>query len=180
MRRIGRGWAPKMGLAPLCFLEGGCCQGNGGDRCPSPTPLHLLLILSALWANAAPRSCRVNRPSGSTYYAPDTSRTEQSPFSWGSQARRRHGRIPLGTHKRAHTLKRCCSLCLVPEVGKRRCGWGLTTASKINKRLTSLKQAANVVLCFQKQRTDNLRFHLEVVNYSFPSTVGTNLSPCIL
>ena len=84
MRRIGRGWAPKMGLAPLCFLEGGGCQGNGGDRCPSPTPLHLLLILSALSANVAPRSYRVNRPAVSTYYAPDTSHTEQSPFSWGS------------------------------------------------------------------------------------------------
>ena len=74
----------------------------------------------------------------------------QSRFSRGSQASRQHSRIPLGTHKQAYTLKWCCSLCLVPEAEKGRWGWGLTTASKINKRLTFRKQTANVVFCFQR------------------------------
>lgn len=59
-------------------------QGNAGDECPSPMPLHLLLISSALCAKVAPRSCRVNRPSVSTYYVPDTSHTEHSPGSPGA------------------------------------------------------------------------------------------------
>ena len=59
-------------------------QGNGGDECPSPMPLHLLLISFAVCAKVAPRSCRVNRLSVSTYYVPDTSHTEYSPGSPGA------------------------------------------------------------------------------------------------
>lgn len=49
---------------------------------------------------------------------------------------------------------------------------GLMAASKINKRLIYPAHAANVVFCFQKWRTNNLRFHLKAVNYSFPQHPG--------
>lgn len=119
MRRRGKGWAPKMGLALLCFLEGAGCQGNGGDKCPSLVPLHLLLISSALCANVQELQGQQTLREHLLCARHQPYRT-QSRFSWGSQASRQHSRIPLGTHERAYTLKWCCSLHLVPEAEKGR------------------------------------------------------------
>lgn len=126
MRRTGKGWAPKMGLALLCFLEGVGCRGNGGDKCPSPMPLHLLLISSALCANVAPRSCRVNRPSVSTYYVPDTSHTEHSLGSPGAPrpAGSTAGSLWGLTSELIHWNDAVpCTSSLKPKKGGRAGGW---------------------------------------------------------
>lgn len=95
--RRGRSRAPKAG--------GNLLQGKCGQRVPQSHSPHLLVV-SALCANVAPRTCTCNKYLLSNYYMPGTrnQNRHKSLLSWGFRARRQPRRTSLGTPEWGHTL----------------------------------------------------------------------------
>lgn len=164
------------GKAGLQRQEGICCKENVSNKSPSPTPLisskSCLLFMLMLLPGPAHA---INIYWVTTICQAPEIKIDTSPCSRGASRPEGNPEGPLWGPRNEVTRWDNAGSCSssLPSYWS----WGgevegLMAASKISKRLIYPTHAANVVWCFQRRRTNNLRFHLEAVNYSFSQHPG--------
>lgn len=157
------------GEAGLRRQEGICCKGNVGNESPSPTPRISSSCLPFVLMLLPGPACATNICWVTTVCQAPEIKTDTSPCSHGASEPEDNPEGPLWGPRNEVTRWDNAGPCssLPPHWSWGGEAEGLAAASKISKRLIYPTHAANVVWCFQKWRTNNLRFHLEAVNYSF-------------